>query len=101
MPTGIAVAIPEGYAGLVVPRSGLADREGLSVVNAPGLIDCGYRGELQVILVNLGAGEIQLQRADRIAQLVVVPVAHQEFVEVDRLPASIRDVGGFGSTGRS
>ncbi len=99
MPTGVAIAIPDGHAGLVVPRSGLADRHGLSVVNAPGLVDAGYRGEIRVILVNLGAEPIRIQRGDRIAQLVVVPVAAVEFDVVDELPGSARGEGGFGSTG--
>ena len=100
VPTGVAVAIPEGYAGLVGPRSGLAARSGLSVVNGPGLVDSGYRGELKVILINHGSAPIILERGDRIAQLVVVPVVEQEFVEVDELPPSLRGKGGFGSTGQ-
>ena len=100
VPTGIAVAIPEGYAGMVVPRCGLAARFGVGVVNAPGLIDAGYRGEIKVILINHGAERLQVGRGERIAQLVVVPVVQQEFVEVDELPASSRAEGGFGSTGR-
>jgi dUTP pyrophosphatase len=99
VPTGIAVAIPDGHAGLVIPRSGLAARLGLGIVNAPGLIDSGYRGEIAVILVNHGSGEITLERGDRIAQLVVAPVASAEFTEVDELPKSARGAGGFGSTG--
>ena len=99
VPTGIAVAIPEGHAGLVTPRSGLAARSGISVVNGPGLVDSGYRGELQVILVNLGAETVRIARGDRIAQLVVVPVVTQEFQVVDELPESTRGEGGFGSTG--
>ncbi len=97
--TGVAVAIPEGYAGLVVPRSGLAHRSGVGVVNAPGLIDSGYRGEIAVILVNHGGEAVDIDRGDRIAQLVVVPVAEQEFIEVVDLPPSPRGEGGFGSTG--
>lgn len=99
VPTGIAVAIPEGYAGLVVPRSGLAARRGVGVVNGPGLVDAGYRGEIQVILINHGTEPLELERGERIAQLVVVPVVTQEFVEVDELPDSSRGSGGFGSTG--
>lgn len=99
VPTGIAVAIPEGYAGLVVPRSGLATRHGISAVNSPGLVDSGYRGELSVILINHGQEPVKLQRGDRIAQLMIVPVAVQEFVVVDELPPSSRGDGGFGSTG--
>jgi dUTP pyrophosphatase len=100
VPTGIAVAVPDGYAGLVVPRSGLAVSHGIGVVNAPGLLDAGYRGEVNVILVNHGREPFTINRGDRIAQLVVVPVVVQEFVEVDELPASSRGDGGFGSTGR-
>ncbi len=100
VPTGMAVAIPVGYAGLVVPRSGIAIRHGIGVVNGPGLVDSGFRGEVQVILVNHGDEPFKIKRADRIAQLVVVPVAVQEFVEVDELPPSGRGVGGFGSTGQ-
>lgn len=100
VPTGIAVAIPDGYAGLVVPRSGIAFRHGIGVVNGPGLVDSGFRGELKVILVNHGSEPHKIVRGDRIAQLVVVPVAVQEFIEVDELPQSVRSDGGFGSTGR-
>ena len=99
LPTGIAVAIPEGYAGLVVPRSGLAARQGISIVNAPGLVDSGYRGEVKVILINLGGGPVEVERGDRIAQLVIVAVETQEYVEVDELPDTARGEGGFGSTG--
>lgn len=98
VPTGIAVAIPEGHAGLVIPRSGLAGRAGLSVVNAPGLVDSGYRGEIQVILINLGHEPIAIERGDRIAQLVVVPVGAVDFEETEILPPSERGEGGFGST---
>lgn len=99
--TGWAVAIPEGMAGLVVPRSGNALRHGLTVANAPGLIDSGYRGELKVLLVNLGDSPVDIAAGDRIAQLVVVPVALGAAVEVDDLPGSDgRGTGGFGSTGR-
>jgi dUTP pyrophosphatase len=98
--TGIAVAIPAGHAGLVVPRSGLARRHGITVANAPGLIDAGYRGELTVLLVNLGDAPYRIEPGDRIAQLVVVPVALAEAREVDELPPSDgRGEGGFGSTG--
>lgn len=100
VPTGIAVAIPEGHAGLVAPRSGLAGRVGLGVVNAPGVVDAGYRGEVKVILINHGSEPIRLERGERIAQLLVVPVAGIEFVEVAELPPSARGEGGFGSTGR-
>jgi dUTP pyrophosphatase len=101
VPTGFAVAIPEGFAGLVTPRSGLAARDGVGVVNGPGLVDSGYRGEIKVILINHGRRPIELARGDRIAQLVVVPVAEQEYVEVDELPPSSRGESGFGSTGSS
>ncbi|MFZ0493161.1 MAG: dUTP diphosphatase [Acidimicrobiia bacterium] len=100
VPTGIAVAIPDGHAGFVVPRSGLAIRDGIGVVNGPGLVDAGYRGELKVILINHGKDRVELARGDRIAQLVVVPVSMAEFVEVESLPDSQRGPGGFGSTGR-
>lgn len=101
VPTGWAVAIPQGMAGLVVPRSGNALRHGLTVANAPGLIDSGYRGELKVILVNLGDQPVRVEEGDRIAQLVVTPVATGAAVQVDDLPGSDgRGQGGFGSTGR-
>lgn len=101
IPTGVAVAIPEGHAGFVHARSGRALNEGLAVVNAPGLIDSGYRGEIKVIVVNLDpAREIKVGRGEKIAQLVVKEVAAVELVEVDDLPASERGPGGFGSTGR-
>jgi dUTP pyrophosphatase len=101
VPTGLAVAIPPGHAGLVLPRSGLASRRGLTLANAPGLIDAGYRGEIIVAVVNLDREEaVEISRGDRIAQLVVVPFAQVEPVEVAELPASPRGGGGFGSTGR-
>ena len=101
VPTGIAVAIPEGYAGFVHARSGRALREGLALVNAPGLIDAGYRGEIRVLVVNLDPSEpIVVRRKDKIAQLVIQRVESAELVEVDALPASQRGEGGFGSTGR-
>lgn len=101
VPTGWAVAIPPGMAGLVVPRSGNALRHGLTVANAPGLIDSGYRGELKVILVNLGDRPVRVEEGDRIAQLVVTPVVTGAAVQVDALPDSDgRGEGGFGSTGR-
>lgn len=99
VPTGVAVAIPDGYAGLVTPRSGLAARHGISIVNGPGLVDAGYRGEIKIVLVNLSDEEFPIARGERIAQLVVVPVAAQEFVVVDELPVTTRGSGGFGSTG--
>jgi dUTP pyrophosphatase len=99
VPTGLAVAIPEGHAGLVLPRSGLAMQKGVTVLNAPGLIDSGYRGELKVLLINHGAAAVGIERGERIAQLVIQPVAHARLVEVERLPDSARGEGGFGSTG--
>jgi dUTP pyrophosphatase len=99
--TGLAVAIPDGYVGLVTPRSGLAVRVGLSAVNTPGVVDAGYRGEVRLILVNHDPKDpIEIRRGDRVAQLLVVPVAFAEVVEVSELPDSGRGEGGFGSTGR-
>jgi dUTP pyrophosphatase len=99
--TGIAVAIPDGQAGLVIPRSGLAARHGISVVNAPGLIDSGYRGELRVLLLNTDRSEpFTVEPGDRIAQLVLVRVETEELEEVAELDETARGVGGFGSTGR-
>jgi dUTP pyrophosphatase len=101
VPTGLAVAIPEGHAGLVLPRSGLASRQGLTLANAPGLIDAGYRGEVTCAVVNLDRSEpVTIHRGDRIAQLVVVAVAEVTPEWVDELPPSERGDGGFGSTGR-
>ena len=98
--TGIAVAIPPGCAGLVLPRSGLALRHGVTVLNAPGLIDAGYRGEVKVLLVNHDPlATATLERGERVAQLVVQTVSAVEVVEVEELPGSERGVGGFGSTG--
>ena len=100
VPTGVAVAIPVGHAGLVLPRSGLASRLGLTLANAPGLIDSGYRGEVTCAVVNLDREHgVSIRRGDRIAQLVVVPVPPVEPVWVDELPGSERGEGGFGSTG--
>jgi dUTP pyrophosphatase len=101
VPTGVAVALPPGCAGLVVPRSGLAADHGISVVNGPGLVDPNYRGELRVILVNLGAERFEGRAGDRIAQLLVVPFAAPETRLVDELPASAdRGTSGVGSSGR-
>lgn len=98
--TGIAIALPPGHAGFVHPRSGLAARAGLSVVNTPGTIDAGYRGEIRVCLINHDPrAELRLRRGDRIAQLVVQRVEHVRFVEVAELPDSARGAGGYGSTG--
>ena len=99
VPTGVAIALPIGYAGFVHPRSGLAARYGLTVVNAPGTVDSGYRGEIRVTLLNTGSSPIELNRGDRIAQLVVQPVVQVSFVEVAELPATPRGEHGFGSTG--
>ena len=99
VPTGLAVAIPEGHAGFVLPRSGLAMQKGVTVLNAPGLIDSGYRGELKVLLINHGAEPVTIARGERIAQLVIQPVASVTLVEVERLPDSARGTEGFGSTG--
>ncbi len=100
VPTGIAVALPQGFVGLVHPRSGLAARCGVSIVNSPGTVDAGYRGEVKVALVNLDPREpVVLSRGDRIAQLVVQRVEEARFVEVDELPESARGTGGHGSTG--
>jgi dUTP pyrophosphatase len=101
VPTGIALAIPEGWAGFVQPRSGLALRHGVTCLNTPGLIDAGYRDELKVILVNLDPAEpYEVHRGDRIAQLVLQAVERATFRPVSELPPSERDTGGFGSTGR-
>ena len=100
VPTGVALAIPSGYAGFIHPRSGLAVRAGLSVVNAPGTIDAGYRGEIKVPLINLDSTEtIHLKRGERIAQLVIQPVYQAKFTLVAELPDSLRQDAGFGSTG--
>lgn len=99
--TGIAVAIPEGYAGLVLPRSGLAARHGIALVNAPGLIDSGYRGEVRVLLLNTDRAEsFVIALGDRIAQLVITELPEVEFAETDSLSETARGTGGFGSTGR-
>ena len=101
VPTGIALALPEGYAGFVQPRSGLALKHGVTCLNSPGLIDSGYRDELKVLLVNTDPTEdYEIARGDRIAQLVVQAVEHVRLTEVDELPETTRGGGGFGSTGR-
>ncbi len=100
VPTGLAVAIPAGYAGFVLPRSGLALRHGLTLLNTPGLIDAGYRGEIKVLLINHDRATVTIARGERIAQLVVQRVEHVDLVEVDELPVTARGDGGFGSTGR-
>lgn len=100
VPTGIAIALPDGFVALVHPRSGLAARHGLSIVNAPGTVDAGYRGEIKVLLVNLDpVSPVSLSRGDRIAQLVVQRFERADFVEVGDLPESVRGDGGYGSTG--
>ena len=101
IPTGIAIALPEGFAGLVHPRSGRALKEGLALANAPGLIDSGYRGEIKVLVVNLDRhSAIDIRRGDKIAQLVIQKVETADIEEVAELPGTTRDGGGFGSTGR-
>jgi len=100
VPTGIAVAVPEGYAGLVIPRSGLALEHGISLVNTPGLIDSGYRGELRVIALNTDRERsFTVEPGMRIAQLIVTPVPEVELVELDELPETVRGAAGFGSSG--
>jgi dUTP pyrophosphatase len=100
IPTGISIALPNGYAAFVHPRSGLAIKNGVSMVNTPGTVDAGYRGELKVILINHDLTQaVSFKKGDRIAQLVIQKVEHAQFVEVAQLPGSERDAGGFGSTG--
>jgi dUTP pyrophosphatase len=102
VPTGIAIALPDGYVALVHPRSGLAIKHGVTMVNAPGTVDAGYRGELQCIMINHDPKEsITFHKGDRIAQLVIQKVERAEFVEVKDLPGSGRGTGGFGSTGKA
>lgn len=99
IPTGIRMAIPEGFEGQVRPRSGLAIRNGISMVNTPGTIDSDYRGEVQIIMINHGDEPFVIRRGDRIAQLVIAPVLRAELVEVEDLPETLRNGGGFGHTG--
>jgi dUTP pyrophosphatase len=99
VPTGIAVSIPDGFAGLILPRSGHANRHGIGVVNGPGLIDSGYRGEISVLLINHGGESVSFARGDRIAQLAIVPVPTVEWTEVEALDETERGDGGFGSSG--
>lgn len=99
VPTGLALAIPPGYEGQVRPRSGLAVKYGLTLVNTPGTIDCDYRGELKVIMINLGPNPVTLKRGDRLAQLIIAPVSQAELIQVEELPATQRGEGGFGHTG--
>jgi dUTP pyrophosphatase len=101
VPTGLCLAIPPGFEGQVRPRSGLALRQGITCLNAPGTIDADYRGEVMVILVNLGADNAVVRRGDRIAQLLIAPVMQATWLEVDDLDATARGAGGFGSTGQS
>lgn len=99
IPTGVALAIPDGFAGFVQPRSGMAINKGLGLLNSPGLIDSGYRGEIKVIAINLDASTLHISRGERIAQLVILPVPPVIYQEVQDLPESERGAGGFGSTG--
>jgi len=102
IPTGIAVAIPRGYAGFVLPRSGLAARHGIALVNSPGLVDAGYRGEMAIVMINTDKQEpFHIKRGDRIAQLVIQKVVEATTVEVSELDSTSRGEGGFGSTGKS
>ena len=100
VPTGIAMEIPPGFEGQVRPRSGRAFEEGLTLINSPGTVDADYRGEIKVLLVNLGSAPIAVRRGDRVAQLVIAPVARAELIEVAELGPSSRGSGGFGHTGR-
>ncbi|UOQ88966.1 dUTP diphosphatase [Agromyces endophyticus] len=98
--TGVSIALPDGYVAFVVPRSGLAFKHGITIVNAPGTVDAGYRGEIKVALLNTDTREsYAIAKGDRIAQIVVMPVSRARFVEVEQLPGSLRGDGGFGSTG--
>ena len=102
VPTGISIALPDGYVALVHPRSGLAIKHGVTMVNAPGTVDAGYRGELKLILINHDPNEsVSFKRGDRVAQLVIQQVERAEFIEVQELPGSGRGTDGFGSTGRT
>ncbi|MEE4013291.1 dUTP diphosphatase [Roseibium sp. FZY0029] len=101
VPTGLAMALPAGYEAQVRPRSGLAAKHGVTVLNTPGTIDADYRGEVKVILINLGEDPFKISRGDRIAQMVIAPVLQADLVEVEVLPETERGTGGFGSTGRS
>lgn len=100
VPTGVAIALPEGFVALIHPRSGLATKHGLTIVNAPGTVDAGYRGEIAVTLLNTDSTQsIELHRGDRIAQMVIQRVEHAQFIPVNELSGSVRGTGGFGSTG--
>jgi dUTP pyrophosphatase len=100
VPTGVAIALPDGFVALIHPRSGLATKHGLTIVNAPGTVDAGYRGEISVTLLNTDSSQpIELRRGDRIAQMVIQRVEHAQFIPVSELSGSVRGTGGFGSTG--
>lgn len=99
VPTGLAIALPDGYEAQIRPRSGLAARDGVTVLNTPGTVDADYRGEVKVILINLGDGPFTISRGMRIAQMVIAPVTQARMVEADTLPETARGEGGFGSTG--
>jgi len=99
VPTGLAMAIPPGFEGQVRPRSGLAARHGVTLTNSPGTIDCDYRGEIMVLVINLGSETFTIRHGERIAQMVIAPVVQASLVAVDSLPGSARGAGGFGSTG--
>lgn len=101
VPTGLAFALPDGFEGQVRPRSGFAARSGVTCLNTPGTVDADYRGEVKVILINLGEEDVAIRRGDRIAQLIVAPVVQAEWIEVDSLDETARGAGGFGSTGSS
>jgi len=100
VPTGLSIALPEGYEAQVRPRSGLAAKHGVTVLNTPGTIDADYRGEIGVLLINHGAESFTIRRGERIAQMIIAPVARAELVAVTELPSTARGSGGFGSTGR-
>ena len=100
VPTGLSIALPEGYEAQVRPRSGLAAKHGVTVLNAPGTIDADYRGEIGVLLINHGAEPFTIRRGERIAQMIIAPVARAELIAVMELPSTARGSGGFGSTGR-
>jgi len=99
VPTGLAIALPAGYEAQVRPRSGLAAKNGVTVLNTPGTVDADYRGEVKVILINLGDTAFEIERGMRIAQMVIAPITQAAFAEVDELPETARGTGGFGSTG--
>ena len=99
VPTGLSIALPAGYEAQVRPRSGLAAKNGVTVLNTPGTVDADYRGEVKVILINFGDGAFEIERGMRIAQMVIAPVTQASFTEVDALPETARGAGGFGSTG--